>query len=68
MQQMILGAVLVGMRTVIGALSTNTNNGITKAHFAPPMLFGICLNLVTRDGSSMQVTDVYVRVTWTRRV
>ena len=36
MKQTLLGAALVGIGTVIGALSSNTNNGIANAQFASP--------------------------------
>jgi hypothetical protein len=36
MKQLILGSALVGIGTVIGALSSNTNNGIANAQFASP--------------------------------
>ena len=36
MKQLILDAALVGVGTVIGALSSNTTNGIANAQFAPP--------------------------------
>ena len=36
MKQLLLGAALVGIGTVIGAISSNTNNGTANAQFAPP--------------------------------
>jgi len=37
MKQLLLGAALVGIDTVIGALSSgNTNGGTANAEFAPP--------------------------------
>jgi hypothetical protein len=36
MKQFILGAALVGMGTVIGALSSDNTNGLANAQFAPP--------------------------------
>ena len=36
MKQFILGAALVGMGTVISALSSDNTNGLANAQFAPP--------------------------------
>ena len=36
MKQILLGAALVGIGTVIGALSSNTTHGTASAQFAPP--------------------------------
>ena len=36
MKQLLLGAVLVGSGTVIGALSSDNNNGTANAQFSPP--------------------------------
>ena len=36
MKQLLLGAALVGIGTVIGALSSNNANGTANAWFAPP--------------------------------
>ena len=38
MKQFVFGAALVGIGTVIGALSTNTTNGTANAQFAPPSI------------------------------
>ena len=43
MKQFVFGAALVGIGTIIGALSTNTTNGIANAQFAPPMQSGDAL-------------------------
>ena len=47
MKQLILGAALVGIGTVIGAISSDDTNGTANAQFAPPsvnlaMLCGTC--------------------------
>ena len=36
MKQLALGAALVGIGAVIGALSSDNTNGTANAHFAPP--------------------------------
>jgi hypothetical protein len=36
MKQLLLGAALVGIGTVIGALSSDNINGTANAQFAPP--------------------------------
>ena len=36
MRQLVLGAALVGIGTVIGALSSNNTNGAANAQLAPP--------------------------------
>ena len=36
MKQLILGAALVGIGIIIGAVSSNTTNGTANAQFAPP--------------------------------
>ena len=36
MKQLALGAALVGVGTIIGALSSNTTSGPASAQFAPP--------------------------------
>ena len=36
MKQLLLGAALVGIGTVIGALSSDNTNGTANAQFAPP--------------------------------
>jgi len=38
MKQLLLGASLVSIGTVIGALSSDTNNGTANAQFAPPSI------------------------------
>ena len=43
MKQMILGAALVGIGTVIGAISSDDTNGTANAQFAPPMQSGDAL-------------------------
>ena len=62
MIQLTLGSALVGMGTVIGALSSDNSKGTPNAQFLPQcnqvMLSGICPSSVTKDGSSRKVTDV----------
>ena len=36
MKQLLLGAALVGIGTVIGAITSNSSNGTANAQFAPP--------------------------------
>ena len=43
MKQLVLGAALVGIGTVIGALSSDNNKGTANAQFAPPMQSGDAL-------------------------
>ena len=71
MKQLVLGAALVGIGTVIGALSSDNNNGTANAQFSPPSgQSGDALwhlpRFVNRGGSYMPTTDEYVRATWTR--
>ena len=43
MKQLLLGAALVSIGTVIGALSSDNNKGTANAQFAPPMQSGDAL-------------------------
>jgi hypothetical protein len=43
MKQLLLGAALVGIGTVIGALSSNSIKGTASAQFAPPVQSGDAL-------------------------
>jgi len=43
MKHTLIGAALVSIGTVIGALSANTTNGTANAQFAPPMQSGDAL-------------------------
>ena len=43
MKELLLGAALVSIGTVIGALSSDSNKGIANAQFAPPMQSGDAL-------------------------
>ena len=43
MKQQLLGAALVGMGTIIGALYSDNNKGTANAQFAPPMQSGDAL-------------------------
>jgi hypothetical protein len=36
MKQLLLGAALVGIGTITGAVSSDNNNGIANAQFSPP--------------------------------
>ena len=43
MKQTLLGAALVGIGTIIGAVSSDSNKGTASAQFAPPMQSGDAL-------------------------
>ena len=50
MKQLILGAALVGVGTIIGVLSSNSSSGSANAQFAPPMQSGDALWHLPRFG------------------
>ena len=69
MKQLVLGAALVGIGTIIGALSSdNTNGQPTPSSLHPAvnqaMHCGTYQGSVNKGGSYMPTTDGYVRVTW----
>ena len=73
MKQLLLGAALVGIDTVIGALSSdNTNTGTANAEFAPPSsqsgdaLWHLPKGLVNNGGSYTLTMGEQLRVIWTR--
>ena len=72
MKQMILGAALVGIGTVIGAISSDDTNGTANAQFAPPMQSGDALWHLPQFGDKgwfLHASNGRVElVTWTRRV
>ena len=69
MKQFVFGAALVGIGTIIGALSSDNTNGTANAQFAPPavnqaMHCGTYQGSVNKGGSYMPTTVGYGRVTW----
>ena len=71
MKQLVLGAALVGIGTVIGAYPQNIPTAqptLSSLHPAvnQAMHCGTYQGSVNKGGSYMPTTDVYVRVTWTR--
>ena len=69
MKQLVFGAALVGIGTVIGAVSSdNTNGQPTPSSLHPAfnqvMHCGTCQGSVNKGGSYMPTTVGYGRVTW----
>ena len=71
MKQLLLGAALVGIGTVIGAypqIIPTAQPTLSSLHPAvnQAMHCGTYQGSVNKGGSYMPTTDEYVRVTWTR--